>query len=425
MKWDPAYTPRLVALLLAVAAAAWLLNRTEWVDIREPLPMSEELRADGTVVARHLLQQLGLRTRTSDNLQQLPPPTGTLVLSTRFWNLLGGDERLRRWVELGGHLVVDHVVLDDPPAAGWLPVALLPREKNATRVRDEWCRVLSPGAGAAPAPALAFGSDSGFVTCARAYARLRPAAAALWALHSDELGLEVQRMPLGRGRVTAFAGHFAFDSQRGQGLQFTPGAPDGASFQRNFSNRGLLEGDNAALLAALVDARPGDEVWFVTKVQRPALPLWLWQQAAPALLLAAMAVALALWRGALRFGPLQAEPPPLRRAVSTQIEGVADFLHAHQPLALHAAALRALREAAQRRLPGWQRLPPAARTLALARASGLALADLEMAIEPNVPRDASAWSHTLALLETARRALLDTDLQHHPTHPTHRYKAAP
>ena len=92
--------------------------------------------------------------------------------------------------------------------------------------------------------------------------------------------------------------------------------------------------------------------------------------------------------------------------MAVQEVGQADDLHRHQPAALHAAALRALRETALRCVPGWQRLKPAARTAALARATSLPLAALEMAQEPHVPRDAQAWSQALALLETARRTLL-------------------
>ena len=103
------------------------------------------LRSAVTLLAPgHFLQQLGWRVHKADNLQQMPPPGATLLLSARFWRLVGGDERLRRWVDAGGHLVIDHTVLSDPPADGWLPTRLLPREADAKRVRDDWCRVLSP-----------------------------------------------------------------------------------------------------------------------------------------------------------------------------------------------------------------------------------------------------------------------------------------
>jgi Domain of unknown function (DUF4350) len=406
-----------VALALALGAA-WLFKHTEWVEVQEPLPLSDTLRADGTHVAQRLVQRLGGSARRVDHMATLPPPGATLVVTTPFWSLAFDDAtRLQRWVEGGGHLVVDQVLLDDSTASPWLPPKLLPRPPPDTtpRARADWCRVLAQAEGLPPA----FGHDTGFVACAVPYRTLRPAASPSWQLVSTELGIEAQRVALGRGRVTAFSGFMGFEGQQARAFPgdeggFTLGAQPARLL--NFSNRGLLEGDNAALLAALLDARPGAEVWFVTRTDRPALPLWLWQQAAPALLLAVAAMALLLWRRGSRLGPLQAAAPPRRRSLAAQVQGLADFLHRHQPAVLHAAALRALHETAARRVPGWARLTPAARTLALARATGLPEPELQRAQQAQVPRDAAAWSRTLALLETARRSLLE----HRPETSPHR-----
>jgi hypothetical protein len=400
---NTAWVLRLVIVLALAAGGTWLVRNTEWVEVLEPVPLSDALRQDGTAAAQQLLQRLGMRTRRVEHLPSMPPTSATLVLAAPFWRLvLEDDAQLRRWVEAGGHLVVDELLLDDPTArVDWLP-NLVPRTRSEDRPRQDWCRVLSQ-AEAAP---LAFGEPTGFVACIAPQRAQQPHPQAIWWLASRELGLEAQRVPLGRGRVTAFSGVMAFDWQRGRLVDIGEG---GAPRQQmlNFSNRGLLEGDNAALLAALVDARAGGEVWFLTRVERPALPLWLWQQAAPALLLAAAALALLLWRRGVRFGPLQAEPAARRRSLAAQVAGLADFLHHHQPAVLHAAALRALREQAARQLPGWARQSPAARTQALARATGLPEAALQRALEPQVARDGTAWTDTLALLETARRALIE------------------
>jgi hypothetical protein len=414
---NTAWALRLVIALGLALGGWWLLKNTEWVEVQEPLPLSDALRNDGTHVAQQYLQRLGLKTRRVDHLPTLPPPGATLLITTAFWKIAVGDgDRLRRWVEAGGHLVIDHVVLDDDEASAWLPQKLPPRSgSQGPGPRPDWCRVLAQGDGSATPAAPAFGDTRGFVACTYPWRTLRPRPAdpgVSWQLTSSELGIEAQRVAFGRGRITAFSGYMGFDGQRARGFA-NPGDAEGWVFASqagrllNFSNRGLLEGDNAALLAALVDARAGGEVWFVTRVERPPLPRWLWQQAAPVLLLAAAVLALWLWRRGVRFGPLQAEPPARRRSLAAQVAGLADFLHRHQPTVLHAAALRALRETAARHVPGWARLAPAARTLALAKATGLPEAALQRAQEPQVARDAAAWSDTLALLETARRALLD------------------
>ena len=413
MKWTQAHTLRLVLSALALAAAAWLVDRTEWVEVTEPVPLSDAMRADGTFVAQHLLRQLGMRVQVAQSLQSLPPPDATLLLSTPFWNLLSDtDDRLRQWVHNGGHLVVDLVMLQRPTASAWFVPRLLPTPRDeSTRNAADWCRVLSPTPPGKP-PAQ-WVDSAGFVLCNHGEHALQPVPGAHWTLANEQGDVVVQRLAVGKGQITAFAGGFRFDWQGSRAWQ-TADHADARRLQ-NFSNRGLLEGDNAALLAALVDARSGAEVWFVTRVQRPPLPLWLWQQAAPALLLAAGALALALWRGGVRFGPLQADPPAARRSIAAQVQGLADFLDRRQPEALHGFASRALLEAAASHINGWARMAPADRTAALARHTGMPTDALALALQPRVKRSASAWADTLALLESARRTLAQGRPQHRPS----------
>ena len=394
----------LVRLLLALGAAgviAWLVMNTEWVDIETPRPLPEELRKDGTLLAREYLQMLGLKARRVDDLIELPPTSATLVLTAGYWNLIdGSSRRLQRWVQDGGHLLVDaRALLAADDEAKWLPLRRVrPPDADPTRSR-EGCRVLKPHAGLAQAEAV------GYVACLFGRSKLIPAGDAMptWQLDSEEHGAEVLRMPLGQGRVTGFAEGLNFEDAA---VPFVidanqPVAPP----PRNFGNRGMVAGDNAALLAALVDARPGREVWFVTRIERPPLPLWLWQQAWPALALAAVALLLALWRNGSRFGPLQQEPPPERRSLAAQIRASADFLFRHQPAALQAMARRALDEAAAQQVAGWRRLKPAERPAALARATGLPEARLAVALAEATAR--SEVADALAVLESARRALLN------------------
>ena len=78
---------------------------------------------------------------------------------------------------------------------------------------------------------------------------------------------------------------------------------------------------------------------------------------APAVLLLALMVALGLWRCAVRFGPLIAPPERARRSLAEQIRGTGQFaLRFGGGKALHAAAARALREAALKRQASYDRL---------------------------------------------------------------------
>jgi hypothetical protein len=404
VKWSSEHTLRLIGGLALAGVIAWLVVNTEWVDIERPRPLPEELREDGSLLAREYLQALGLKPQRVDDLIALPPPGATLLLTAGYWDLIeGSSERLQRWVRDGGHLVIDAQALRTADGHDhWLP---LNRTEPAAEKRPRsqgGCRVLRPREGLAPV------APEGYVACLRGRSRLLAVGALpTWALDSVEHGAEVLRVPLGRGRVTAFAEELEFDDQSAPVNSVT--SPELNRQVRSFANRGIVGGDNAALLAALVDAKPGDEVWFVTRIERPALPLWLWQKAWPALLLAAVALGLALWRSGSRFGPLQHEPPPARRSLAAQIRGSADFLFRHQPGALQAMARRALDEAAARHIGGWRQLKRSQRPAALARATGLPEMRLAEALSDSATR--AEVADALALLESARRALL---LSAHP-----------
>lgn len=399
MTWRSEYTVRLLVGLALLAGAVWLVMNTEWVDTERPRPLPEALREDGTLMAREYLQSLGLKTRRVDDLIALPPAGATLVLTAGYWDLIDGSSaRLRRWVEDGGHLVIDAQALrtaDDDDH--WLPLNRTVPKRDRSNADDGTCRVLRPRQNLEPV------DTEGYVACLYGHSRLLAVERLpTWALDSEEHGAEVLRVPLGRGRVTAFAEEFDFDDRSVSVVSAEH--PEYTRIVRSFANRGIVAGDNAALLAALVDARAGDEVWFVTRIERAALPLWLWQKAWPALLLAAVALVLALWRNGSRFGPVQHEAPPERRSIAAQIRGSADFLFRHQPGALLAMAQRALDEAAARRIAGWRRLKRRERPAALARATGLPEMRLAEALGETLSR--AEVADALALLESARRTLL-------------------
>lgn len=397
-------------------AGWWLLEATEWADETRARPLPDALADDGTVMARSYLEGLGLRARRADDLLALPPAGATLVLTAEHWELLqGSSDRLRAWVEAGGHLVLDAQTLETVQRDGdhvntageapthWFPMLRVVRKEDPEAGTRQPCRLLRQR----PDLPAAFGDGSDYVSCLPGGAQLSavtPKGQAepvpLWAMASDDEGTEVLRLPLGRGRVTAFAGSFGFDRQPSLLT-----APDGSPLpMRNLSNRGMAQADHAALLAALVDARPGGEIWFVTRLERPHLLQWLWQRGAPALMLAAAALAMWMWQRSARFGPVRQAPPPARRSLSAQIRGHADFLFRHQPAALHAMALRALEDTAASRLAGWARVAPADRAAVLARATGLPEMPLAQALSPHGTR--AQINDALRLLETTRRALL-------------------
>jgi hypothetical protein len=181
-----------------------------------------------------------------------------------------------------------------------------------------------------------------------------------------------------------------------------------------FQYRDFLEGHHPWVFAAATQVRRGDEVHFLTENDHPSLLALLWQYGAPVVILTLAIVGLALWRGGLRFGPLVAAQQTARRSLAEQIRGTGQFaLRNGGGEALHAAAVRALEEAARRRIPRYARLSDEERSTALAGLTGIAAESLSAAMyHPRLQR-AHDLRSAIALIEAARRQTL-----HENTHAT-------
>jgi predicted oxidoreductase len=125
---------------------------------------------------------------------------------------------------------------------------------------------------------------------------------------------------------------------------------------------------------------------------------------APVVVLASLAFAGALWRGGARFGPALAPAERGRRSLSEQIVGTGRFtLRFGAGRALHAAMVRAVHEAAAKRLPGYSQLAHAARLEQLARATGVDVERLAATINYAGPRRSHEFKEAVELLEQVRR----------------------
>lgn len=396
-----------LAVLGLLLGAWWLAANTEWVDDSQPRAMRGEALRNPVYAAEQLLRQLGVKASHHESLQQLPPPGARLVLLSADWRLKpGSSERIKAWVEQGGHLVLTRSAgWDEGPMAAWLPLRAASHSPELDRMSEATREVLAQinlRAGGArqllvSAPALWAGEER-LSLCGYFNQRLQPRPAAgavpLWTLRpvaeTDGVAPEpvVLRMAFGRGSVTALGG------------------------SRGWLDSGpLLRCDNPLLLAGLLQAQPGAEVWFYLHEEREALLPWLWQQAAGVLLLGLLALAAALWRATLRFGPLQAGALRPRRSVAEQVQGLAAFLNHGGREALLQAQQRALNDTARRRLPQWACLRQPARRNAreraacIAQATGLPAEELVEALSVQYP-SRPQLPRLLQLLETARRRLL-------------------
>lgn len=395
---------RILVVAVLALAGAWLVSATEWADTEVATPASGEARTNPHYAVQGLMRELGARVVKRPSLDAMPPAGARLVLGSSHWNLFPERaERLRAWVEEeGGHLVMPGYLVDDDMLDTWVPLIdedwkrvrkseaepkaaaappKKPRGQRAERrkpAKDADCHeVVEPDA----LPASFAGGRAFRVCSAWVGTQYLPAdemEAPLWAVEAPR-GIEAIRVAAGRGSVTVM--------------------PWGV-----LHNGSLLRGDNALFVVAALQAGPGSEIWFVTEEAREPFLQWLWRHGWVALVAALLALALALWRGAVRFGPLAPSAGTHRRSMAEQVRGTAAFLHMHGNGALHAAQLRALDESARRHLRRHAGRDPAARAAAIAAATGLAPAVLERAMSVRARRP-EAMALDLEVLETARRRL--------------------
>ncbi|RZI82127.1 MAG: DUF4350 domain-containing protein [Rubrivivax sp.] len=373
------------ALLLAVAA--WVAMNTEWVDKEVRTPPKGEALTNEFYSVQQVLRQLGAKVVRPEGLNGLPPQSATLFLDSWHWDLFPEREKLlRAWVQRGGHLVIEAGMLDNERLQTWLPVQLNDEEYDDNQPDDKPlakrppppdCESVTEPAGVAPA----YADGRTFKLCGgHGHDSLRIKQAPQWAIQSRS-GLNIVRLAVGQGSVTVF------------------------TTTRLLRNQQVLQGDNALLAAALLQVRRGREVWFVAEEARPPLLEWVWTQGWVAVVLGLLALGAALWRGAVRFGPLQAKAVLGRRSMAEQVKGTAQFLRQQGADALHAAQVRALDETARKHLRDHARLGRQAKAQAIAHATGLDAETLARALDRKLKRSNRDLPDTLAVLETARRRL--------------------
>lgn len=399
----------LLGLLVLVVGAWWLSVNTEWVEVDSWRAARGEARDNPVYAFEQLLRRLGMKAEHHEALDPMPPERARLVLLSNDWELMPGRaEQLHQWVLRGGHLVlVQGQDWDDTALAAWVPV-------HAVRVKPpERPAVAASGASAAAPASLSRGphsriwesialtsspplwGDTPTLAACEIFPMNRklqvwPGQATSWGMTGDDKA-QVLRVPIGQGTVTVL------------------NADDAA-----FHNVPVLRCENAVLLAAAVQAEPGATAWIYLNEKREALLPWLWHRGWVAVLAGLLALAAALWRGAVRFGPRLAPAPRLRRSISEQVRGLGAYLQRSGHDALLAAQQRALGEAAARTLPRYLRLSMAERAHAIAAATGLAAYDLATAMSARFCTRAELLKH-LPLLEAARRRLHRTTDERHPT----------
>ena len=399
---------RVIVLAVVALIVAWVARNTYWDETTFPVPLKNEAARNPFYAAERFVQALGA-TSTWDRFQRELPTNAVLVVSSWHWDLASHRRsRMERWVEAGGRLVLDRSLVGGQEAfAQWSGISRrTPPEEQAdnddeaqdesgkSEARNEGpdgeedpeppgkpreCRTLNESHRAAGSRR---GSAANLQLCApEDFSYLTTTRPIAWAM-TDDVGAQVLRVNVGKGSVTV--------------INAMP-----------FRYRLLLAGDNAELLALATQLRRGDEVHFLSEEEHASLLALMWFFGWPVVLLSFGLIGLALWRNSVRFGPLTAQPEAARRSLAEQIRGTGQFvMRFGRGKALHAAAVRALDEAAQRKVSAYRRLSSDERIEALSRLTGIEASALAPAVHFSGPRRAHELRQALALVESARRRIL-------------------
>jgi len=424
--------------LLVLALFGWLIHHTRWEEVEIDDPARGAAASDDYYSLRQVLAAAGATLEVRTSLEPLPPAGGTLLLESGLWDIFPErDARLKTWVENGGHLVVLGE-FGRGELLRWVPLAI-PTPKATVRHRGAGKATSRASARAqvASSPADADDEDEDIPVVGKQLPRMderqqrlarrllepqdpehdcadfrettttaepayepgrvlrgctkagsiRPLNHVLptWQL-SGPRGTLALRVPVGRGDVTGVAPALVID------------------------NRDLLHGDNALIAAAVLQAVPGRPVWILEDEAREPLLAWLWHEARMPSLLALAAIALALWRLMVRFGPREAAPPQARRSMGEQVRGTGHFIAGSDPQALHAATRQAFEAVARRRVEGWAELDDTNRIAALAGSlqhpQAIDRAALQASMNIGGGATPAQILAAIAVLEQARRALL-------------------
>jgi hypothetical protein len=367
------------SIAVTVAFGVWVANNTHWADVTLPTPLKGEALRNPFYAAQHLADRLGAQTSWRREMT-LPPPQGVLVLSAWNWGVaVKRRQQVEQWVQSGGRLVVDSTLVGGEDAfEEWSGIAHDYHEPDDSTAQGEYkrCRSLREQRPAAPTQAAVY-----LVCDLVFYTNLSTERDAIWSL-GDDSGTHALRVAIGSGSVTV--------------INASP-----------FRYRDLFEGDHGALFVTATGLRRGDSIVFLSEDDYPSIVALTWIYGAPVVVFAGLAIALVLWRGAVRFGPLAAAPQAARRSLAEQIRGTGTFLLRHGGAeSLHAAVVRALDEAAETRARGYVRATAQERAATLARLTGFDAGALTAAIHHPNMRRSHELRRTIALLEAARRLII-------------------
>jgi hypothetical protein len=322
--------------MLIALGVAWFLATHDRVPMPEWVGPSGEARLREFLAAQRFAERMGMTVAEVRSLPELEtvPAQGVLVMPHRRQLPPGRIAELLRWVENGGHLIVEaeHARLPDP----------LLDQLGVKRSETEL----------APKPLLVELPQSG-----RKVAAFFPTTLTLDTSEADvrlRAGSSLVSYARGRGMVTVAATlRFARNPSHG----------DKASIGTH---------DHAVLLWSILSLGSGRELRFYFRPERLSFWSFLREHAAPALAAGAVLLLLWLWSIAPRFGPVAPDAPPGRRRLLDHLRASGRYfwvkgLRPRLVVAARDAALRGIARAQ----PDFVAAPPAERAARISALTGI------------------------------------------------------
>ncbi|MGD0491523.1 MAG: hypothetical protein ABSC32_08260 [Steroidobacteraceae bacterium] len=372
---------QLIAVLGLIASTVWIARHTYWDELSITTPPKGEAARNPYYAVMQLAGHLGIRASMIGSLHALPPDAIVLVNSLHDDLRHGSVESLQAWVQSGGRLIIRSDTLEtSEPLQVWSGIAPVPPDAvpaRPARSADDDCKPMVVSLNGVP-------SGRSLALCNLLPTGLTSGRVPSWSLSNSD-GIQVLRVAIGRGELTVV----------GPGM---------------LANWNLPKGDHAQIFVAAAGLRHGDRLEILGRTRAEPLPVLLWRLAAPAIVFLSAAVVLTIVRHLPRFGPPIPVVPPIRRSLAEQIRANARFAWRTQKLrSLRTAMRRALDEAAQRRIVGYDRMGPRKRAEALAASTGIDAGTISAALLADSAGSVNEHRAAIMLLDACRRVLTGSE----------------
>ncbi len=407
-----------LCLLLGLLAIQLLGHLQPYTDEIKHGP-APDVRNNPYLAAENFLRQRGLQVTRADDLRQLPhlPSKGHTLLLFSDRQGMNADtvRQLMDWTNQGGHLVlVAERLWDEKKATSGDPLLdpLGVQQFLSADLQEDGDAENTTADDSQAQPAASIRTESGSATDNDGTAEPQDVD------HYPQLTklyLPDEQAPAYAGFDTEFhlndsqnrAHAWANSGDATHMLQLYAGAGMVTVLTDAWlwENRHIDQQDNAWLLWYLTQ---DSSVQLVYRADRPNLLSLLIKHFPLALGALALLALFSLWYHGVRQGPLLAPASPARRQLQEHLHGSADFLLRHGgQLALLVELQKDIRQCAQRRHPGFERLPVAEQWQLLGRFSRLTPGTISQLMRPppKKPLAASAFTRKVSQLQQLRNRL--------------------